>query len=377
VSPAFFRIARRFGMICAVGDLPPKLLLSLAFCSLGSACETPQAHGAQPAQERSQVSALETAPPSAQHAVAPSAPAAPARPPSPALPVPHFLGSDYDDDRVLDQLGHAEPLSFKPVGSTSTVFHVRFKSAVEAAFKATTGNRPHGPASEVAAYRLGRCLGLDSVPPAVSREIPAAQIHALLDPKYEARWPEIRERMGVAEDGMVRGAAIYWIPVLADLGVDRQRGLRLLHEWLRTGGELKDEKRSLAASLSTMLGFDYLIGNFDRWSGDNVLGNPQAGVVYIRDHDQAFPLGLGEHLHRRMLHDLLLAERFSRRFHASVQRLERRCLERELARDPEGRQGRLLNERQVADLMDRRQTLLSHIDALISEHGEHEVLVFE
>lgn len=291
--------------------------------------------------------------------------------------LPRFAGLEYDDDRLLDQLSKAEPLSFKPVGSTSTVFHVRFKGAVDAAFKATTGSRPHGPASEVAAYRLARCLALDNVPPAVSREIPAAQIHALLDPKYQDRWSEIRERMGVSEGGTVRGAAIYWVAALVDVGVDKQRGLRLLQEWLRMDGELPVAKRNLAASLSTLLGFDYLIGNFDRWSGDNVLGNAEGSFVYMRDHDQAFPLGLGESLHRRMLHDLLLAERFSRRFHASVQRFERSCLSQELMRDPEGRAGRLLNERQIADLLDRRQTLLSHVDSLIALHGEREVLAFE
>jgi hypothetical protein len=254
---------------------------------------------------------------------------------------------------------------------------MRLKGTVDAAFKATTGNRPHGPASEVAAYRLARCLQLDNVPPAVSRELPAATIHGLLDPRFERMWPTILERMGVAEDGVVRGAMIYWIPALSDVGVDKQAGRQRAHEWPRTGGDLPDERRSLAASLSTMIAFDYLIGNFDRWSGDNVLGNREASLVYVRDHDQAFPIGMGERLHRRVLDDLLLLERFSRGFDAQLRRLTRGNLERELARDRDGARGLLLSEHQIADLLDRRQTLLSHIDALIAMHGEREVLAFE
>jgi hypothetical protein len=161
------------------------------------------------------------------------------------------------------------------------------------------------------------------------------------------------------------------------VGADKQRGLKRVEEWLRSGGTLPAQKRSLAASLSTMLAFDYLIGNFDRWSGDNVMGNSEGTLVYMRDHDQAFQVGIGEALHRHMLHDLLLAERFSRRFQASVQRFERGCLMQELKRDPEGRAGRLLSEHQIADLLDRRQTLLSHIDSLITLHGEAEVLAFD
>jgi hypothetical protein len=346
--------------------------------ALASACKAKSAsENVEPSRQVVQAPVVASSPPLAPASGLPR-PAVPVAPPTQVEPsVQRFAGTDYDPGFLLEQLGRAEPVSFKPVGSTSTVFHMRLRGAVGAAFKATTANRPRGPASEVAAYRLSRCLQLDDVPPAVSRELAAKQIHALLDPKYQARWPEIRERMRVSEDGVVHGAAIYWIPVLADVGVDKQAGLRRLHEWLRTGGALPDAQRSLAASLSSLVAFDYLIGNFDRWSGDNVMGDARATFVYARDHDQAFPLGMGESLRQGLLRDLLRVERFSRRFHASLRRFTRVCLEQELARDPEGARGRLLSERQIADLLDRRQTLLSHIDALIALHGEHEVLAFE
>jgi hypothetical protein len=286
-----------------------------------------------------------------------------------------FAGTDVREDDLLRELAVTPPVGFKPVGSTSTVFRTRFGKTFEAAFKARTRNRPHGPASEVAAYRLGRCLHLDNVPPAVSRRVPISLLRDLLDPKRAASWPEIRERLLPESDDTVRVAAIYWIPVLADVGVDKQAGRRLVGQWLAADGQIPDGRRDLAASLSTMLAFDFLIGNFDRWSGDNVSGDATASFVYLRDHDQAFQLGLGEAVQRQMLSDVVRCERFSRRFYDSLRAFDRGCLERELAQDPEG--FALLGERQIAEILDRREALLSHLEALIGQRGAEQVLVFE
>jgi hypothetical protein len=163
--------------------------------------------------------------------------------------------------------------------------------------------------------------------------------------------------------------------MLADVGVDKQSGRRLVGQWLGAEGAIPDGRRALAASLSTMVAFDYLIGNFDRWSGDNVAGDEQATFVYLRDHDQAFQLGLGEAVQRQMLDDVVRCERFSRRFYESLRGFDRSCLERELGQDPEGLA--LLGERQTAELFDRREALLSHIETLIAQQGEARVLIFE
>ncbi len=341
-------------------------MIALWGCGLASGCDPSGA--ATHREPAPSAPAPQPAPPVA-------APAAQAPAPAPAAPPLRFAGTELLQDDLLRALASAEPLSFKPVGSTSTVFHARLKGTVDAAFKAPTAHRPHGPASEVAAYRVSRCLGLDDVPPAISRRIALEVLRARLEPRYETRWPEIEKRMRVGDGGAVLGAAIYWIPELADVGVDKQSGLRKAAQWLRVGGDLPEARRSLAASLSRMLAFDYLIGNFDRWSGDNVAGDAQGRFVYVRDHDQAFPEPMGEALHRKLLGYVLRCERFSRAFYLKLRSFSRQCLQRELAEDPEG--PRLLSERQIADLFDRRQTLLSHIESLVALHGEREVLFFE
>jgi hypothetical protein len=309
----------------------------------------------------------------------PVAQPAPAPPkPAPASDAPdaplRFAGTELDEDALLAALAHTTPVSFKPVGKSATVFRARFGGEIAAAFKSATRERPRGPESEVAAYRLARCLRIDSVPPAISRDLPAAQIRAALDPAFASRWDEIRERIGVPEDGVVHGVMIHWIPVLADVGLDQRGNLARIQQWLSIGGALGDTTPSLAASLATMIGFDYLIGNFDRWSGNNVAGDENATFVYIRDHDLAFPR-IGDKLRRRMLDDLAIAQRFPRAFYDNLKRLDRACYERQLALDPRGVSG-LLAPRQIADVFERRETLLSYIDSLIAQHGESKVLGF-
>jgi hypothetical protein len=161
------------------------------------------------------------------------------------------------------------------------------------------------------------------------------------------------------------------------VGVDRTRGIARFSQWLRIDGSVPEQQRELAGSVSTMLGFDYLIGNFDRFSGGNARGSADGRRVYLRDHDLAFPHAMRPALHRRLWQRLQHAERFSKSFYRELRRLTRECFELELARDPEGAAGRLLDQRQIDAVFDRHKALLSHIESLIELHGEPRVLIFE
>lgn len=267
-------------------------------------------------------------------------------------------------------------LSFRPVGSTSTVFKVALKGTISAAFKAATVRRPRGPLAEIAAYRMARCLGLDNVPPAVSRRVPVAQLKAELSPEQASKWPEILASLVTERDGRVPGAAIYWVDGMQNLGLETAEGQAKVTSWLSLSIPLADADRPLAAQLSTLLAFDYLIGNWDRWSGGNLKGDGSAQRVYMRDHDAAFANRLSEPLQRHMLDPLVRAQRFSRSFYRAVRALSRDAFLRELARDPGFAEGAALDAAAVDAVFDRRQTLLSHIMATLEEHGDNDVLVF-
>ena len=286
-----------------------------------------------------------------------------------------FSGTGLEQDLILRQLLEGQPLSFKPVGSTSTVFRMRMAGPVDAAFKSVTSDRPLGPLAEVAAYRLARCLKLDNVPPAVSRSLPIDVIHDGLEPEQRGEWPKIKARLRVGDDGLVHGASIYWIPDLSNVGLENKGDEQLALAWLRDGAALPEARRKLAGSISTMMAFDYLVGNFDRWSGNNVRGDSHGERVYIRDHDLAFPARMSDVLHRRLWNTVAQVERFSSSFYRDLGALSATCFKRELANDTDATEH--LSERQIRGVFDRRLALISHIHSLIETRSKDRVLVFE
>lgn len=288
-----------------------------------------------------------------------------------------FPGAAYSPDVMLQRLAKGNPRSMRPVGSTSTVFKVNLSGSVDAAFKSTTEDRPDGPASEVAAYRLSRCLGLRNVPPAISREVPLSQIEALLEPEARSQWPAIRRRLVVTEVRSVWVAAIYWVPKLQPLDIDTAPGIERWSAWLSLDGKLPATSRALAAHVSTMLLWDYLIGNYDRFSGSNAQGDASGKVIVLRDHDAAFAARLRDEVHERILRRMLRAQRFSRSFVDALRRLSPARFRAELSRDPAWVDGALVSEQAMGAVFDRRATILSHVDSLIAQHGQAAVLAFE
>jgi hypothetical protein len=289
-----------------------------------------------------------------------------------------MLGTPFTQADLIDRLEKAEPLSFKPVGSTSTVFRTRLAGMpFDAAFKAATRDREHGPLAEIGAAAVARCLGINTVPPAVGRSVRLEFLRGHLEGVDDAAWANIAARLEVTRNGRVPGALIYWIPDLGDVGLNKDEGLARAREWLRIGGTLPEADEKLAASVSRMVGFDYIIGNFDRWSGSNTKGNAEKTSVYVRDHDLALPGQLGEPLHKRIASQMLIAERISRSLYAHAQGLERGCIAREVAlAQPVDPHAEHLSDRVLDGILDRRDGFLSHVEALRTLHGEEAVLFF-
>lgn len=288
--------------------------------------------------------------------------------PATALP---FAYATLDQDAILKVLSDAQALRFRPVGTSSVVFRATLQADFDAAFKSSSEKRPRAHAAEVAAYRLARLLGLDNVPPAITRRFTSEVMRSRLIPP--GAWNELRGWIG-EDAGQVKGAAIYWIADIHESGIDTRAGTRRYTEWLRHDGVIADNERMLARDVSNMVAFDCLIGNWDRWSGGNTKGDASGQRLYIRDHDVAFPGRLSEDLQRRILDRLTPVERFSKRFVDQLRRLTRSAFEAELALDPDG--AALIDARQIAGMLDRREAVLSHVDALIALRGEESVLTF-
>jgi hypothetical protein len=319
--------------------------------------------------------ALAPAPSVAPRAAAAEAPSPTAIPES--EPPLSLLEAELSQDAILVRLADAPARTFEPVGSTSVVFRMDLEGTVDAAFKPRTLQHRWGHKAEVAAYRVARLLALDNVPPAITRRIPASELRERLVPEFHDAWDEIHRWTVWDDDEHVTGAAIYWVPGMRSPGLDAPGGIAQLRGWLSQGGSVPADRAKLAADISTMLAFDYLIGNWDRWSGGNVQGTAAGDRLFIRDHNAAFASPLPISLHRRLRAHLHGAERFSRRFLGRLAQLDGAAVREELSHDPgHASDHPILTDAQLSDMMDRRAALLSYVGALIAAHGEAQVVAF-
>jgi Golgi casein kinase, C-terminal, Fam20 len=280
---------------------------------------------------------------------------------------------------IVSALHERKPVSMKPIGTSSLVFKVDLDGAIDAAFRPENRLNPRGHLAELSAFRVGQLLGLHNVAPVVARSFPLADLEKLLLSSYRERWPGLRSELLVREGNLVSGVCVYWITDLQELGIDTPEGVKRWARWLAQDGALPEspDTRDLARQISDMLVFDYLIGNFDRFSGANAQGNAAEGRLYLRDHNMAFFEPLRPQHHHRVLARLKRVQRFSRRLVDELRSLTEQRLADALLNEEGPVRGPLLTKGQMAALLDRKRAILSYVSALIERHGEHNVLTFE
>ncbi len=287
-------------------------------------------------------------------------------------PPPPFVGTEVSQDELLGVIATADSRSFKPVGHTSVVLRMRTVARVTAALKVRSRAVPKGYRHEIAAYRLARRLSLDNVPPAVSRRATWVEIRQRFHEDRLDRRGAVWRAVLWDDDGTAPGAAIYWVKGLRSIPPKTERRWR---RWLG-GAEIPESRRPAARDLSNMILFDFLIGNWDRYSGGNLSTDPSRLRVLIRDNDRAFSTPLPNGRYRRLLDGLMRTERFSGTVVRSLGALDEATIRAALAEDPSHESDALLSDEQIADLLDRKATILSYIAALVDERGEDDVLFF-
>lgn len=285
--------------------------------------------------------------------------------------LPQFVGAPMATNALLDALGSAPLRRFKSVGTSSIVFQTKLEAPFDAAFKPKTRMRAFGYQAEVAAFRLAGLLGMDNVPPAAVRRVLREDLRVKLNADDADAWSEIAEWTLWDETGKVTGAMIYWVPNMRPVPVAREQW----EPWLRQDGTVPAEQRSLARDISSLLAFDYLIANWDRFSGGNLHASAAGDRLIVRDHDVAFATPLPARLHTRILEHLRRSERFSRELIERIDALTEDRF-REAVVDESSTGGSLLSDAQIRDTVDRRAALLSYVRSLVEAHGESNVLAF-
>ena len=287
--------------------------------------------------------------------VASSAPAAPSADPS----------ASAGPDPLLTGV----PVKSRSIGHTSYVLKVTLAGGATILFKPRSrlplGDRRYR--GEIAAYRLAVALGLDNVPRAFPRSFEAASLRAV-QADFDAK-------ALVDSDGQVRGAAKPWIDKYVVLPLEQPSARVGWEPWLTDRqASIPEDQRSLAAALSTMIAFDYITGNWDRWSGGNIAQDGATGTLLFVDNDGAFYDPPPADSLARQLAMLRRIVRFSRRFVAML-----RALDDGKLRDAMGEEGAgqpLLPERVVSGVAARRKTVLDLVDARVDDAGESVALAF-
>ena len=279
-----------------------------------------------------------------------------------------FLGKRDTD--LIDQLRSTEIRAVRlNHGGTTISLRIDFADGSRAAFKPTQVH-PHSiPRKEIAAYRINRLLGLNAVPPATARTVHREEIMSHLPPDALAMARKIERDTKYDEEGFTRGELSVWIPVIVDSHLDSAHGKHEWHKWLHQGLHIPQAHASLMAQLSSMLLFDMLTDNADRFSGGNLQLSQDRETLFWMDNTFGFQVDPRGHWRCRIA--LMRSQRFSRSMVAAMRKLDLNTLRAAMGDDA------VLTEPEMKALIARRDLALKYVDKLIAHFGEERVLVFQ
>jgi hypothetical protein len=136
-----------------------------------------------------------------------------------------------------------------------------------------------------------------------------------------------------------------------------------------------EDQLARARAISTMIAFDYLMANWDRWSGGNVAEDSATGKVLFVDNDGAFYDPPEAAALKSQWALVARLARFSRRFVAALRALDRTKLAGAIGDELPG--APLLAPRVLDGVDARRLAVLGVVDARIGDAGETATLFFE
>ena len=262
------------------------------------------------------------------------------------------------------------PRTARSIGHTSVVLKLELPGGKRAVFKPASRRGPLRYKGEIAAYRLGGALGLQNVPRAFFRALDARALSAAAG-AGNAATSELFTKEALVSGDVVKGALIPWIDGLGFVELARDATWKT---WLRRDGVVPDDQRTRAQEISTLVCFDFLTGNWDRWSGGNVgLDKPTGRLLFI-DNDGAFfelPPTDALQKNKRLLTGI---DRFSRSFVERVRALDDAALDRAIGEESPGVP--LLSTKALAGVHQRRKELLAILDAKRADAGDDALLPF-
>jgi hypothetical protein len=269
-------------------------------------------------------------------------------------------GDGGEDDEAF---ASGTPRAARSIGHTSVVFKIELTNGKKAAFKPASRRGPFRYKGEVAARRLGLALGLSNVPRAFVRTFEAS---ALTGAKHADEM--------IVTSGHVKGALIPWIDGLELVALETAPTAANWKRWLRRGEPIPEDQRELARQISTLIAFDFVTGNWDRWSGGNVGIDKKTGTLLFIDNDGAFfeiPPADALRRNRTLVEGV---DKLSRGFVQRLRALDDEELARAIGEEEAGVP--LLSAKALGGVSLRRRELLAIVDRKLSDAGDDATLAF-
>jgi len=261
-------------------------------------------------------------------------------------------------------------------GGTSLSLRLDFASGARAAFKPFQIHPQSDPRREIAAYRIDRLLGIGHVPPAKSAAFAIDDLVAAMDPAGRAHAASRIADEAIPRHGALVGEVSWWIPEIKSVRISGQLiddvdGEALWTAYLQAGAARPAELSPMLVQISTVILFDVLIDNSDRWSGNNTQGSPDNRILYFMDNTLAFSVfTLG---HENNLSKLYRIQVFPRALVAKLRALTVESIEAALGGDDD-LLGPLLTPIEIRAMIARRDHFIGYIDRLVAELGDAAVL---
>jgi hypothetical protein len=281
-----------------------------------------------------------------------------------------LTAGDLQSAALLEHLAGGRISRAVPISKRSLSMRLSLRGGVDAVFKPQRRD-DRTARHEVAAYHLSRLLGVGGVPPSTLRRIALDNFAWMLGDPHAEFAAALREQALLDDRSGVWGACIAWVDGLSPSGLDGPSGRAELERLLALDGP-SFAQEPLAAQAAELVTFDYVAGNWDRFSGGNLFRDP-GGRLVLLDNNGAFSRW-SEAQQRRMDDLLSLVQRLPADLFAGLEAFDARDIERALGAEPRHAEQPLLTRGEIELVLTRRDAVVARVRELIAVHGSARVL---
>ena len=202
---------------------------------------------------------------------------------------------------------------------------------------------------EVAYYILATLLNVKQTPVSTIRTFSAPKINTLLHKKYNTNAENFAKNSLLNSNHTITGAIIEWMDNIEPLNQNKTTDLTALSLLL------KNSTSKIAQNASKMIALDFLLGNWDRFSGGNLFRIKNSNTLALIDQNNSFS-SLSKKQKAKITSYLKLIKYIPVEFINAVNSLNASIISS--AVKPYNHPNALLTKKEILDVIDRKNKLV-------------------